>query len=303
VILMAAGVIFLLQNLGLVSGQIWGSLWQYWPVILILIGLELFLGGAVRRVIGGVLAGVIVVAAIAAIAVGALGHWSLGGRGATAGPLSSQTVTQALQDARSADVTVRFGAGSLNIGPLPNANGQLAQLIYDGPQGTAPALSYRVRNGVGQLSYGLSSRGGPPGFRLPSFGQSNSGQVDVQLNPDVPLTLNVQEGATDSRLDLGQLHVSNLELQTGASRTSLVLPASAGATSASIKGGAATIDVQVPAGVAAQIQYEGGLSNLNVDTGRFPPSGDRMYRSPDYDSAANKVDVTIQAGVATINIR
>ena len=64
VILITIGVIFLLQNFGLLSWSIWGSLWRWWPIILILVGLELFLGGAGRGLVG-----LLVVALLALVAV------------------------------------------------------------------------------------------------------------------------------------------------------------------------------------------------------------------------------------------
>jgi hypothetical protein len=221
--------------------------------------------------------------------------------GVAAGPVRSHTSSQSLQGANSANVTVHLGAGNLDVGVLENQSGQLAQMTYDGPDQLTPEANYRVRNSQGQLMYSLHG-GGPP-WRLPFSNGGASSHMSLLLSPEVPLSLNIQEGASEGRIDLSQLRVNNLELQTGASHTTVVLPENAGATSASIKGGAATIEVEVPRDVAAQIQYEGGLSTLDVDQSRFPSTGPRSYRSPDYDSAANKVDLTVQVGVATISIR
>ena len=300
VLLMAAGAVFLLQNLGLVSFDVWRSVGRYWPVILILIGLELFLGSAGRHVFGAVMGGLLALAVAAAIAAAAFGHFSTAPGGADA--VSSHTFSQALQGASSAQTVVHFGAGTLNIGSLPDSSDQLAQMTYHGPAHFTPHTSYRVRNGQGQLSYDVSG-GGPP-WRFPfNDGGSGSGQMEVLLNPQVPLTLDVQEGASSGTLDLSKLRLTTFDLQTGASHLSVVMPESSGATDASIKGGAASIDVQVPRGVAAQITYEGGLSTVNVDQSRFPSTGARSYRSPDYDSAQNKLDLTIQAGMSTVSVR
>ncbi|MDP6509949.1 MAG: DUF5668 domain-containing protein [Dehalococcoidia bacterium] len=43
-ILIVLEVVFLLQNLGIVSWQVWGVLWRFWPVILILIGVNIVWG-------------------------------------------------------------------------------------------------------------------------------------------------------------------------------------------------------------------------------------------------------------------
>ncbi len=42
-ILIAAGILFLLANLGLLPAGFWGAIWRFWPVILILLGLDIIL--------------------------------------------------------------------------------------------------------------------------------------------------------------------------------------------------------------------------------------------------------------------
>ena len=73
-------------------------------------------------------------------------------------------------------------------------------------------------------------------------------------------------------------------------------------TNAHISGGAATITLQIPPGVGAQIRHRGGLSTVNVDQSRFPSAGEGLYRSSDYGSAANNVDITIETGVTSIQV-
>lgn len=43
-LLILIGIIFLLNNLGLVSFSIWSILWKFWPVIIIFIGLNIIFG-------------------------------------------------------------------------------------------------------------------------------------------------------------------------------------------------------------------------------------------------------------------
>lgn len=299
VLLIVVGLVFLLQNFGLVSWDIWGSLWRLWPLALVLIGLELFLGGGGRG-FAGFLAASAVVVIIAAVLIA--GTFNGPGTPISTGPISTRVVSQRLQGATSASVSVHFGAGTLNIGPLVDQAGDLARLTYEGTDQTKPSSNYRVRNGQGQLTYSLS---GAPHRNPFSGGAGAGGQVELLLSPETPLLLDVQEGAADGKLDLSKLHVSNLTLQTGASHPTITMPQDAGLTTATIKGGAAQIDIEIPDGVAAQIRYGGGLTTLKVDESRFPSTGQgqQMYRSPDYDSAQNKVDLTIEAGVSSITVR
>ena len=95
--------------------------------------------------------------------------------------------------------------------------------------------------------------------------------------------------------------MQRLNVDGGAADIDVVLPANAGRTTAEFSIGAADLDITVPAGVAAQIDFEGGISSLNIDESRFPKQGDR-YVSPDFESAANRVTIKIEAGVSDITI-
>lgn len=294
-ILIFVGGVFLLQNTGYLPPNFWVNLWRLWPVVLVLIGVELLLA---HRVPWLALVGL----AAVVLCLGAVGVHVWGP--ASSGPQTTTTASTNLEGASQAAVTVRFGAGTLNLGPIlqPQPD-QLASMTFQGPQQLAPQPRYSVSSsGVGQLEYQNSSSAGP-GFGPFANGQSDAAQMDLNLSPNVPITtLNVQTGATQARVDLSSLQVKALDMSIGAATTWLRFPEAAGATTAHISGGASTLTIEIPQGVAAQIQLRGGLSTLNVDQNRFPQVGDNLYRSPDYDSATNKVDLSIETGVTTIQI-
>ncbi|MBI4202315.1 MAG: hypothetical protein HY532_04270 [Chloroflexi bacterium] len=58
----------------------------------------------------------------------------------------------------------------------------------------------------------------------------------------------------------------------------------------------------MPEGVAARIRTDTGLSSVDVDTERFPKVGD-YYQSPNYGSAARRMEVEIKGGVSDITVR
>jgi hypothetical protein len=46
------GIVFLLNNLGLVPGSVWNELWKFWPVLVILIGIRILAGrNVISRII------------------------------------------------------------------------------------------------------------------------------------------------------------------------------------------------------------------------------------------------------------
>ena len=283
----------MLQNAGYLPPNFWMNLWRLWPLVLVLAGVELLLAHRVPWLALVGLAAIVLV-------LGAL----------VSGPSLSQSPTQAavthttqtdLGGATQAAVTVRFGAGQLNVGPLGQvADNQLAATTYTGPPDLEPQATYSPDGGTGQLEYQVSGHG--PDF-MPFVGGRPQARMDLNLSQKVPITsLNVQTGATDAHLDLSNLLVSNLDINVGAASTWIRLPEAARSTNAHIAGGASTITLEIPSGVGAEIRHRGGLSTVNVDQSRFPMVGDGLYRSADYLTATNKVDITIETGVTSIQV-
>ena len=122
----------------------------------------------------------------------------------------------------------------------------------------------------------------------------------IGLTTEVPLDLRVDTGASKATLDLGGLRLRSLDLQTGASETRVLLPRAAGATTVTAQAGAASLTIEVPAGVAARIRTRMALG-AQIDQVRFPVSGDG-YESPDYATATNRVDIDVQGGVGSFRV-
>ncbi|MBT3322520.1 MAG: hypothetical protein HN392_09580 [Anaerolineae bacterium] len=124
----------------------------------------------------------------------------------------------------------------------------------------------------------------------------------VNLSEEVVWQLHFEMGASDTRVDLTDLKVTDLEVDTGASNTKIILPANAGQTHVDLSGGAASILFEIPEGVAARIQVDSGLAAINIDRERFPRVGN-FYKSENYETAANKVDINADFGAGSLSIR
>ena len=288
-LLIFVGGVFLLENMGYLPPNFWTNLWSLWPLVLVLIGIELLLSHRVPWPGLAALAAVVLIGG----AVATNWNWHAGAGAATT--TSDQTD---LDGASQAAVTLRFGAGQLTVGPITDPRqGELAVMGYSGPSGLQPRAQYTPESGgVGQLTYSMGGRPESP------FVGGGSPRADLGLATDVPITsLNVETGATDARLDLSSLRISNLEFSVGVARTWIRLPQS-GATTVHISGGASSIMLEIPDGVAARIQHHGGLSTLTVDQTRFPLVSEGLYESPGFDSAPNKVDIQLETGITTIQV-
>ena len=202
-----------------------------------------------------------------------------------------------LEDAQQASITIKHGAGRLKI----DASAEEGKLV----SGTfANGLDARVRKVDTGLDVVLQPhRQAFPDVMFPGNWLSGRGlSWDCGFTKEIPLNLVFETGAGEAKLDLTDLMVKELVLKTGASSTEVKLPAQAGTTYFKVEAGAASLVIDIPEGVAARIEADAGLASVTVDQNRFPKQGG-FYQSEDFEDAKNKVDIRIETGMASIDIR
>jgi hypothetical protein len=79
------------------------------------------------------------------------------------------------------------------------------------------------------------------------------------------------------------------------------LPESAGLTAVTVSGGVGAVALEIPPGVAADIHVSGDIGNREVDQVRVWPFGRGHYRSFDYGTTANRVELRATLGVGPVD--
>ncbi len=205
---------------------------------------------------------------------------------------TERAVEVELEGASEAKIKFRHGAGRLHVHALPSGSANL----LSGTTVGRPDVS--VERGDRRAKVRISAEHAGWGFPQATTGIN----WNLGLNPDIPLKLDVKSGASEIDLDLENLKVVELSVDTGASSTTVTVPAAAGFSTVSIKGGMAALKVVVPQGVAVRIQLQTGMMGVQVDESRFPKSGD-VYESLDYLNATNKVELRFEGGMGSVDIR
>jgi hypothetical protein len=288
VILIGAGVLFLLNTLEIVSWDVWDQLWRLWPLILIAIGLDLLLG---RR--NPWLSLVIVVAVLAA---GAAVVLSSGGF-QTRGEIANSNLNIPVSGARDADIEIDFGAGTLYVdGTAGGENLATGDLEYYSNRGQ-PTQS--VNRSGDSVSVNLRQPQSTSFFNF-GFGPNRGTDWNIHLNPNVPMTVKADLGAGNSTLDFSQIKATDIDVDNGAGNTEVVFPAAAGAVSGKVSGGVGNLNIKIPEGAAARIKVDTGLGNISADS-RFTKRDD-TYETADYNSATNKIDLELDMGVGNVEI-
>lgn len=254
ILIVVAGVLLLLDNMGFLPRDAWSLIW---PIGLILLGV-----------------------------------WFLFGTRLFRGKVETETLTIPVEAARQVDLTVEHGAGLLEVGTHNRAGELLFGTFENGVESS-------VRRDADRTEIKLE----PANVVIIPAMMGTSGLTwNIALSPDVTYRMKFQTGASKSVINLADLKVSDVRLETGASSVTLTLPARAGFTSAKVESGVAEVNILVPEGVAAQIHVEQGLSGINIDTNRFPRSGND-YVTPGYESAPNRAEIRVETGVGSVNIR
>ena len=259
----------------------------FWGAIIILLGIFMLINNFVKIDIAKFFWPLVLIL---------LGVWILWGVFSSPRTFETEATTIPLEGAGRASIRIRHGAGRLRV-----SGGAGPDELLSGSFGGG--MEQQVRRKGDTLDVDMSVKVSAAHFPFPwMWGARNTLDWTVSLNDQVPLSLNLEGGASDTNLDLTDLRVTDLRVQTGASSTEVTLPANAGETKVNISSGAASVRLRVPEGVAARVKAGGGLADINVDQDRFPRVGG-VYQSEDYGTAENKVDIEIDTGVGSVSVR
>ncbi len=281
IFLLFLGIIFLLQTFNVLPWGLWGTLWRFWPVIIIVIGLSILLRG-----INGWLASLIIVLVLGAglgIAI-----WQYGPL--TAAGQTTSSYSQPLNTIQQARVDINFDAGSMNLVSLLPGSADLVSAESTSSGGDGMKADFNREGSEGRLTLSTQSA------RRSWFPGNNWLRWEVELSPDIPLTLNVKSAASETTLRLGELEISNLRLDVSAGSAKTELPPPVGTVRAEFDVSAGNLEITIPPGVAARIKTDISLGDVRIDQSRFPRQGD-YYVSPGWDSSANRLDLEIKCSV------
>lgn len=286
VLFVGVGVVFLMVNLGYLTMSIFDFVLHFWPILLIAIGFDIFIG---RR---SVLASVIGLVLILAILAGAV--WLFGVRVSTGQALYGEQVSQPLQGADSARVSLSPAVGTLRLKSLPNANGLLVGQV-NSPGGQPVHQDYSVNGGQAQLSLRTT------GSNFVVFPNNTSQWIwDLGLAQGVPVDLFADMGAGQIQMDLTGVDLTSLKVNMGVGRAEVTLPQS-GSYHAEVDQAIGEMVVWVPRGVGVRINPDVALVAAQYPAG-FQKQGDVVV-SPNYGSASDQVDLRLNLAIGSVSVR
>jgi DNA-binding MarR family transcriptional regulator len=227
---------------------------------------------------------------------------------ATGGGLEGDLFTAPLGRARRGILVFESGAPRLafQAAPLPGA---IARAIYETKpsrlrlRGRAPdellcqarfegpVPDIDARNGT--LAIGYRHRGLDWRERTAA----------LTLNPTIPWFIEVKGGLSELTADLADLKVSGVTVKGGASDVRLSLPEPVGTVPVELKGVVGTLDVNRPAGAAAQLSVKGAVARLRFDDQWNGPAGPKAeFHTPDFAKAHDRYLIDLKGGASSVAV-
>ena len=287
-LLIAFGSVFLAANFGLIGPVSVAALLSLWPLILIVIGIDIALGR--RWPVAALAANAVVIAVGLALVTlnpttsAGIFPFHVGGQ---AGPTAS-TVDVPRAEVKSMTLRLSAGAGTYEV------RGGATSLVH--AESDREDLRLAFANVMPDRA-DVRVEQGPTGngFRI---GPTTASHVKVQIASDVATSLTIDAGAGDFTIDTSDIKVTDARISVGAASVRFVLPHPTGDVPITLSAGASSIVVEVPAGVEARITTSGGLNSTRIENSRFVGS-----ETSGYAGAKDRVTIRITAGVTSIVIR
>ncbi len=287
-VLIGTGFVFLLGNYGLIQPVSLLTYLALWPVLLILLGIDIAFA---RRWPFGTLVAEVVIIGLALL---------LAATQPSALSLTSFTFSSGSGGCTDARSSVSVPRGSLQSAAVGINGGAARYHVTGGASGAVEATA-----DFDELCVSSRDTGGTRGdLRLTQSGTRLSGANDiaVKLASDLPITLTVNAGAGEFDFDLQDVKVAGARMNIGASSVTITLPRPSGDVAMRLDGGASSIVIVIPSDVEARIVSSGGLVSTSTSNARTTKSGN-IIETAGYATAKDRVTFTVTGGVNSVAIQ
>ncbi len=236
----------------------------------------------------------------------------------------THNLSELLDGAAAATIDINTGTGNLAIDGLATGRQLLASGTVEYMEGQDPPMPSVVTSN-GRAAFALKAQGGrQPGFRMPWSTCNGATTWQIHLNPAVSSDITAHSGGGNVKLELAGMLVTRVSADSGGGNLEVVLPENAaaldvaatsgggnvtvevgtgtrGANVVEARSGAGNVAVRLPGGLAALIHAATGMGKTIIDP-CFNKLEAGTYQSPGYDSAADKVEVSIKSGAGNVSV-
>ncbi|MBA1334472.1 MAG: hypothetical protein HPY66_2321 [Firmicutes bacterium] len=281
IILIAIGVIWMLNNLGYSTWFLWEGLFKLWPLILVIVGISVIFRGK----------GYIITIAWLLFFASILGYGILGYNVTRIETVRTpHVVMDAKPGTSNGKLSITLDAGNFTF----NSEDSSLLRAYIPDPDVSRSVDFTGNNSTAVIDIKQTRKVG-----FPREGKTYN--YEFGLNKNLSWEIDVNTGAMNGVIDLSDLDVSRLDLNMGAGNIKVSFGDISRHCEADLNSGASNIHLVIPEGVGTRIKFDGVIKNSNLNALNWEKS-ERYYTSPNYSTADKKLDIDLNMGVGRLTI-
>lgn len=280
-VVIALGVLLLLTNLGIVAADVWYELVRFWPLLLIVLGIDVLISRPTFGAALSTLLTVVVLITVAFIAIQLFGPdvWTA----------KREDFAYPLGSANAAQVHLSCDRYTVAVGEAEDPRNLIEGSLEFGRDVRLDQITRRVEN---LATYELKVHPILPLVKL--FSRSKRAWA-VGLHAGIPIDLSVT-AAGPIDLDLQHLHIQSVDVLSG-EETCTLIASCVVRTTAYLSGDSFLI--RIPSGVGVRI-IGTPTHDLTVPMAYIAVGGN--LESPDYNRSDAAIELHIRPGVANLHV-
>ncbi len=260
VVLIGAGIILLLRNLELIPVININMLLRLWPLILVVIGLDIIFGHKAPWV-----GGLIGLAAVGGIVAFLFLSPSLGI--STSSGTKTETISTPLEGATSVTYYLETASDPVHVKGLSDSSKLIeGTFVHNG------TLNFDV-SGTTEKVVRLSETTDSDAWLQWNLSFDNL-RWDIGLNPGIPSAVVLDGGSGSVDMDLSAVMLTSLQASMGSGSSKFILPVSADYYTAEITSGSGSVNIDLPSGTDMNLSIDSGSGSVNITVP--PASGLRV---------------------------
>jgi hypothetical protein len=288
VILITVGALWLLSTTGTIEVDWWRFL-RLWPVVLILWGIEVLLGG--RSFLANLLVAILALAVAGGAAFYVVSDVPFR-RGEGVGV---DRFSEPLNSIDQAQLDVNMPAGNLVLESVGDAEDLVrGELDLAGRQ--QPIWRFEKTDGRAEMALAYED-----GSWARAFVPGESETWTLQLSPEAEVSLTAQLGAGQLEIDLVGLDISDLEIQNAVGQSVVTMPGE-GNVEGTVRNVIGQLVIEIPRTMAARIRVNRALTSVQVPA-RFSEVQDGLYETEGWESSEQRVDLTVEVVIGQVTVR
>ncbi|MEI7723808.1 MAG: DUF5668 domain-containing protein [Bacteroidota bacterium] len=299
-ILIAIGILFMLNNFGVLEFG-FRTLWNLWPLILILWGISILPIKDTIKIVA-----LVVVLALTMIFFNRITEKSSWFHIHNFHGFNNQD----WEDDEDSTSTYNYQPQNLSV-PFDSLIGK-GELKLEAAAGnfdlqgvTSDFLTFNKTGDIGNYSITTTNENGQKRINL-SLEKSGirhtvrDNKVEIKLSDKPSWNLDFDIGAAEIMMDLRDYKIDTTNINAGASSLDIKIGNKNPVTVMTFNAGASSIKVEIPKESGCQIKSESFLISKEFDG--FTKKGDGIYQTDNFNTGKNKIYLTIKTAISKIEI-